>query len=150
MPEPHRLERFTQRRPVLAGVLSLTGLTVVVAGIGWASVTDVSLPLIVPVTETLLLGSLLYLVYQQHRRDRLAAQQRNATETTRLPLTVWEATHGPADQRIGDAERDVVLERLRDRYSTGHLAPAEFDERSQQAVQARTRAELAATLRDLP
>lgn len=57
---------------------------------------------------------------------------------------------GPPDQRIGDADRDAVLERLRDRYASGHLTATELDERMSAAMNAAVRSDLAKLLHDLP
>ncbi len=60
---------------------------------------------------------------------------------------------GPAsDQhlRVSDAERQAVADRLAEHYSAGRLDHAEFDERAGRAMGAKTRADLAGLLDDLP
>jgi Domain of unknown function (DUF1707) len=52
--------------------------------------------------------------------------------------------------RVSDAERDRALAELSDHYQAGRLSTEEFDDRSGQALQARTGAELATLFADLP
>ena len=56
---------------------------------------------------------------------------------------------GP-DLRVSDAERAEVAEILSKHFSDGRLDQAEFDERLQRAMSAKTRADLAGLLTDLP
>lgn len=53
-------------------------------------------------------------------------------------------------QRIGDAERDKAVQELQAHHAAGRLTLAEFDERMQSALQARTMADLRPLFRDLP
>lgn len=52
--------------------------------------------------------------------------------------------------RASDADRDQVLAQLSGHYQAGRLTMAEFDERSSQALQARTMGDLDELLTDLP
>ncbi|MDP9397232.1 MAG: DUF1707 domain-containing protein [Actinomycetota bacterium] len=52
--------------------------------------------------------------------------------------------------RIGDAERDRCLETLQQHYSAGRLDLPELQDRVERALRARTDADLAALLADLP
>jgi hypothetical protein len=52
--------------------------------------------------------------------------------------------------RVGDAERGDVADRLSKHYSNGRLDHAEFSERLDRAMSARTMADLAGLLADLP
>jgi len=52
--------------------------------------------------------------------------------------------------RVGDAERDAVATQLREHYGDGRLTLDELNERLDQALRARTGADLNAVLRDLP
>lgn len=52
--------------------------------------------------------------------------------------------------RAGDTDREDVVARLREHYAAGRLTSTEFDERSDQAYQARTLGDLAALTTDLP
>ena len=52
--------------------------------------------------------------------------------------------------RVGDAERDVVVARLREAHVEGRLDLAELDERLDAALSARTRADLVPLTADLP
>jgi hypothetical protein len=52
--------------------------------------------------------------------------------------------------RVSDAERQVVADRLAEHFAEGRLDQAEFDERAGRAMSAKTRADLAGLLDDLP
>jgi len=52
--------------------------------------------------------------------------------------------------RVGDADRAEVADLLARHYSDGRLDRAEFDQRLDQAMRARTRADLLAVVTDLP
>lgn len=51
---------------------------------------------------------------------------------------------------VSDADRDQIIGELTDHFQTGRLTKEEFDNRSGQALQARTQAELLGVLADLP
>jgi uncharacterized protein DUF1707 len=57
---------------------------------------------------------------------------------------------GPGELRASHADRDQVAEQLRVAAGDGRLSPEELDERLELALTARTYAELAALLTDLP
>jgi hypothetical protein len=54
------------------------------------------------------------------------------------------------DLRASDSEREATVTELRRHLVDGRLTMDEFDERSGEALRARTRRELTATLRELP
>jgi hypothetical protein len=58
----------------------------------------------------------------------------------------------PADPtvRIGDAERDLVIDQLADHHAAGRLSFKEFEDRMASAWAARTGADLAVLTADLP
>jgi hypothetical protein len=56
----------------------------------------------------------------------------------------------PEDMRAGDADRELVLERLRTAHAEGRLDLDELDERVAATLAARTYGELAALTADLP
>jgi hypothetical protein len=60
--------------------------------------------------------------------------------------------NGNSDQhmRVSDADRQAVTDRLAVHYGDGRLDQAEFDERAGRAMSAKTRADLAGLLDDLP
>jgi hypothetical protein len=60
------------------------------------------------------------------------------------------ATSTTSELRIGDAERDAAVERLRGHAAAGRLTVDELDERLGRALAARTRADLAVLEGDLP
>jgi hypothetical protein len=80
---------------------------------------------------------------QQRRADVLAG--------ARLSPTVTELLYsGPRDQLVGHNDREAVIVRLGERYAEGYLTADDFEARTTEASQARTREQLAHTLRDLP
>jgi hypothetical protein len=58
--------------------------------------------------------------------------------------------HSAGDLRVSDADRDRAISELSEHFQAGRLTADEFDERSGQALQARTGKELAALFVDLP
>jgi hypothetical protein len=52
--------------------------------------------------------------------------------------------------RVSDGDRDQIVAELTDHFQAGRLTKEEFDSRTGQALQARTRAELVGVLSDLP
>jgi Domain of unknown function (DUF1707)/Cell wall-active antibiotics response 4TMS YvqF len=52
--------------------------------------------------------------------------------------------------RVGNRERDRVVDILNDAFAQGRLTPAELDDRSNSALVARTESELAPLIEDLP
>jgi hypothetical protein len=54
------------------------------------------------------------------------------------------------DLRVSDADRDQALGELSDAFEAGRITAGEFDQRSQQALGARTGDELTGLLADLP
>jgi hypothetical protein len=54
------------------------------------------------------------------------------------------------DTRASDAERDTVAETLREHAAAGRLDPDELEDRLERAFAARTRADLAPLVADLP
>jgi hypothetical protein len=67
--------------------------------------------------------------------------------TTRaLKRASWPA----ADMRVGDAERAEIADRLAGHFSDGRLDEAEFSERLDRAMRAKTMADLSGLLSDLP
>jgi hypothetical protein len=56
----------------------------------------------------------------------------------------------PGDLRVSDAERDRAVAELSKAFQVGRITADEFDERSGQALRARTGRELIALLADLP
>jgi hypothetical protein len=58
--------------------------------------------------------------------------------------------YSAGDLRVSDADRDRAISELSEHCQAGRLTADEFDERSGQALQARTGTELAALFADLP
>jgi Domain of unknown function (DUF1707) len=56
----------------------------------------------------------------------------------------------PGDLRVSDADRDRALSELGEAFRVGRITADEFDQRSGQALRARTGKELTALLADLP
>ena len=55
-----------------------------------------------------------------------------------------------SDTRVSDAERDQAVAELSEHFQAGRLTQDEFDDRSGQALQARTRGDLGTLFTDLP
>jgi uncharacterized membrane protein len=55
-----------------------------------------------------------------------------------------------ADMRVSDAERAAIADRLAEHFSNGRLDEAEFSDRLDQAMRAKTMADLTGLLADLP
>ena len=55
-----------------------------------------------------------------------------------------------ADMRVGDAERAEIADRLAKHFSDGRLDEAEFADRLDRAMRAKTMADLSGLLSDLP
>jgi hypothetical protein len=55
-----------------------------------------------------------------------------------------------SQMRVGDAERTAIADRLARHFSDGRLDEAEFEDRLDQAMRARTMADLTGLLADLP
>ena len=64
--------------------------------------------------------------------------------------TGHEPARADAQLRASDADRDAVLAQLQEHAAAGRLTPEELEHRAGQALGARTGAELAALVRDLP
>ena len=56
----------------------------------------------------------------------------------------------PGDLRVSDADRDRAQSELSEAFQVGRITADEFDQRSGQALRARTGKELSALLADLP
>jgi DUF1707 SHOCT-like domain len=52
--------------------------------------------------------------------------------------------------RIGDSDRDLAIEVLAQHFADGRLTQAEYEERMEAALRARTQSDLAGLFRDLP
>jgi hypothetical protein len=63
---------------------------------------------------------------------------------------VRRASWPGADMRVGDAERAEIADRLAKHFSDGRLDEAEFGERLDRAMRAKTMADLSGLLSDLP
>jgi hypothetical protein len=66
------------------------------------------------------------------------------------PLWTRRGGYAHRDIRVSDAERAEVADRLSKHYSDGRLDQAEFDERVDQAMRAKTQSDLAGLFDDLP
>lgn len=74
-----------------------------------------------------------------------SSQPRTRTSSFRRRLS-----YGEPDLRVSDAERSEVADRLAEHYGDGRLDQAEFNERVEQAMRAKTRSDLAGLFDDLP
>lgn len=67
----------------------------------------------------------------------------------------WAAVRGTEgmmgyEMRVGDADREATAAELREHYASGRLTLEELNQRLDQALAAKTRADLTACMRDLP
>jgi Domain of unknown function (DUF1707) len=58
--------------------------------------------------------------------------------------------YAPGDLRVSDADRDQALAELSEHYQAGRLTLEEFEERSEQALRAKTARDLVGLFTDLP
>jgi Domain of unknown function (DUF1707) len=58
--------------------------------------------------------------------------------------------YAPGDLRVSDADRDQALAELSEHYQAGRLTLEEFEERSEQALRAKTARDLMGLFTDLP
>jgi hypothetical protein len=63
---------------------------------------------------------------------------------------LFRGTYSDQHLRVSDAERQAVADRLAEYFSEGRLDQAEFDERVDRAMSAKTRADLSGLFDDLP
>jgi hypothetical protein len=59
-------------------------------------------------------------------------------------------TYAPGDLRVSDADRDRAIGELSQHFQAGRLTLEEFNDRSEQALQAKTGRDLAGLFADLP
>jgi hypothetical protein len=69
---------------------------------------------------------------------------------TRGFAPLFRGPYSDQNMRVSDAERQSVTDRLAEHFADGRLDQAEFDERVGRAMAAKTRADLAGLLDDLP
>ena len=79
-----------------------------------------------------------------------AGPQRPADLPAAPPVAQAPVAATPTPVRIGDAERDQAVSDLGDHFAAGRLTREEFDERADQAMQARFSTELEPLFADLP
>src|SRR5215469_5851648 len=66
------------------------------------------------------------------------------------PVNTTTGKHLPAQMRASDADRDAVVSDLSAHFQAGRLTAGELDQRTGQALAARTWGELTGLLADLP
>src|SRR5450432_3116707 len=76
--------------------------------------------------------------------------QDSTERTTENPVSAMTGHDLPAAMRASDADRDSVVSDLGEHFQAGRLTAAELDERTGQALTARTYGELTELLADLP
>ena len=88
---------------------------------------------------------------RRERRQRSSGGQGAFTGGSTEALWAWGRRPPPQpDLRVSTAERGQVADALSQHYAEGRLDEREFDERLEQAMGAKTRADLAGLLVDLP
>ncbi|MCD0452004.1 DUF1707 domain-containing protein [Actinocorallia sp. API 0066] len=94
--------------------------------------------------------------HDRHNAHRLAHEARKAAllASQAAMNTAFQGRQPSAPNaahlRIGDAERNAVAEALQNHYAEGRLEPEELDDRITRALAAKTQADLAGVLDDLP
>jgi Domain of unknown function (DUF1707) len=73
-----------------------------------------------------------------------------ASSPRRTGPALRRASWPGSQMRVGDAERAAIADRLAKHFSDGRLDKAEFNERLDQAMRAKTMADLTGLLSDLP
>jgi DUF1707 SHOCT-like domain len=157
-----RIMRIRRRAHVGWAVFVITALAVLLVLVAWAFVT----------VWYLMWGLLLvpYRLLRRGARKRKAEAMRHrelmgtiqgsaaasaaaivaATMVPPLPAPIETPTVYSPTERIADADRERVIEELREHMLAGRLNPEEFEERLGSAHTARTRADLEAVRIDLP
>lgn len=82
--------------------------------------------------------------------QQVADQVRRQLHASWPALSTWQVQVTQGNVRVGDAERDAALHALGEHFVAGRLDRAEYDERLDAALTARTRGELVRLFRDLP
>lgn len=118
----------------------------------WAMATEVRVPLLWPAGATLMCAADFC---RRVRARRAEAREAKALLTSvehsaQDGPTVRQILSRPTSLRIGDAERDVVMDALHTHFSLGRLTQAEHAERLEAALAAKTGGDLAALVADLP
>jgi hypothetical protein len=84
-------------------------------------------------------------------RDAEGIQTEGHDPTGGAPVMINDIRDYPAgDLRVSDADRDRALSELSEAFQAGRITASEFDQRSGQALAARTGKELTTLLADLP
>lgn len=150
---------------ILGGILALVLVGLLGYGLYEAAVTDVSVPLLLPLATgaaTLWLGWREVDWWTRRRREgierheRLQRERHEALHPVRDEQAVTLILHrGPHEshldpRRIGDAERDVVVTALHAHFAAGRLDRCEMDDRLTRALAAKTLGELRRLIMDLP
>lgn len=146
----------------VGGVLVVVAVALLGFGLYEAAVTAVSVPLLVPLVMG---GGLFWLGWREadawatRRREAIERYERQRAEPVtgaRDEQAVTLILHrGPYesyidDRRIGDAERDVVMDVLREHFTAGRLTQDEIEARISLALDAKTVGELRRLVMDLP
>lgn len=85
--------------------------------------------------------------HQRHRQYEDRPAEMAATDVMTVSPSEPDAS---GDYRVSAAERDAVIEELRDHAGAGRLTLDEFGERTEEALAAKTRSQLGRVLRELP
>lgn len=81
------------------------------------------------------------------RHQRRAQMMAQFVDTA---VGAWQLQAAKGSMRLSDAERDAAARQLGEHYASGRLERAEYDDRLDAVLSARTRSELAPLFRDLP
>jgi hypothetical protein len=131
---PYDEDLFTRRRPRARTTLTIGGLAALVCV---SAVIQVRMPLLLPVAAGMFGGWGIVTVLRAHAQSARARLGQAGDVAAEL-------------LRIGDAERDQATAALHDHYAAGRLTRPELDDRLTAVLEAKTAAELAPLLADLP
>lgn len=136
-------------------ILSLIGGVIAIGlGVGLLvclTITEVTVSLLWPVGATAAAGALAYLyVSTAHTLERERQAREAAARPALQPSAAEMIQELRLGRRIGDRERDAVMDALRTHYTAGRLGKDELDERLAAALTARTPEELHPVLHGLP
>lgn len=145
----------------VGGVLTLVVLGVLGYALYRTATTFVAVPVLWPLAAS---AGVLVLGYREldwraryHRESvERAEREREAVHRWADAPSVAEILRNVrysdehAGDRIGDAERDVIVSALHHHFGAGRLDAAELDERLTRTLAAKRRADLRDALRDLP
>lgn len=137
-------------REVVEVTLSWVLVGALAYGVYKSTVTTVTVPLILPLLSMLGCGAATYDQVRRWWRHQAAIEARRAELRTQEPTVLQLLDGYRSGPRIGDSERDIVIQALNIHFTAGRLDDAELGQRLALAVAAKTLDDLRAAVADLP